>query len=48
MRLATVEQAWFRVALAGEDVPRLYRGEGEDEFDAAVGDPALRPHRAPA
>lgn len=39
--LATVEQAWFRVALAGEDVPRLYRGEGEDEFDAAVGDPAV-------
>jgi hypothetical protein len=39
--LATVEQAWFRVALAGEDVPRLYRGEGEDEFDGAVGDPAV-------
>ncbi len=39
--LATVEQAWFRVAMAGEDVPRLYRGEGEDEFDGAVGDPAV-------
>jgi uncharacterized damage-inducible protein DinB len=39
--LATVEQAWFRVAMAGEDVPRLYRGEGEDEFDGAVADPAV-------
>ena len=39
--LATVEQAWFRVAMAGEDVPRLYRGEGEDEFDGVVADPAL-------
>ena len=35
--LATVEQAWFRVAMAGEDVPRLYRGEGEDEFDGVRG-----------
>ena len=39
--LATVEQAWFRIAMAGEDVPRLYRGEGEDEFDGVVADPAL-------
>ena len=39
--LATVEQAWFRVAMAGQDVPRLYRGEGEDEFDGVVADPAL-------
>src|SRR3954452_11043457 len=38
--LATVEQYWFRVALAGEEVERLYRGEGNDEFDDAVGDPA--------
>jgi uncharacterized damage-inducible protein DinB len=36
--MATVEQAWFRVAMAGENVPRLYRGEGEDEFDGAVAD----------
>jgi hypothetical protein len=35
--LATVEQYWFRVALAGEQVERLYRGEGNDEFDDAVG-----------
>ena len=38
--LATVEQYWFRVALAGEEVERLYRGEGNDEFDDAVGDVA--------
>ena len=38
--LATVEQYWFRVAMAGDDVERLYRGEGNDEFDDAVGDPA--------
>jgi uncharacterized damage-inducible protein DinB len=36
--MATVEQAWFRVAMAGENVPRLYRGDGEDEFDGAVAD----------
>jgi hypothetical protein len=39
--MATVEQAWFRVAVAGEDVPRLYRGEGQDEFDGAVADPVV-------
>ena len=39
--LATVEQAWFRVAMAGEDVPRLYRDGGEQEFDGAVGDPEV-------
>jgi uncharacterized damage-inducible protein DinB len=39
--LATVEQYWFRVALAGEELERHYRGEGEDEFDGAVGDPAV-------
>jgi uncharacterized damage-inducible protein DinB len=38
--LATVEQYWFRVALAGHQVVRLYRGEGNDEFDDAVGDDA--------
>jgi uncharacterized damage-inducible protein DinB len=38
--LATVEQYWFRVAMDGQDVVRLYRGEGDDEFDDAVGDPA--------
>ncbi|MCW2847352.1 MAG: hypothetical protein JWR90_1326 [Marmoricola sp.] len=39
--LATVEQAWFRIAMAGEDVPRLYRGDGENEFDDAGSDPAV-------
>ena len=38
--LATVEQYWFRVAMAGEQVERLYRGEGNDEFDDAVADAA--------
>ena len=38
--LATVEQYWFRVAMAGEDVTRLYRTEGDDEFDGVVADPA--------
>jgi uncharacterized damage-inducible protein DinB len=38
--LATVEQYWFRVALDGQAVVRLYRGEGNDEFDDAVGEPA--------
>jgi uncharacterized damage-inducible protein DinB len=38
--LATVEQHWFRVAMNGEPVERLYRGEGNDEFEDAVGDPA--------
>ena len=39
--LATVEQAWFRVAMAGQDAPRLYRDGGEQEFDGAVADPAV-------
>ena len=41
--LATVEQYWFRVASEGNDVPRLYRGDGgeELEFDGAVADPAV-------
>lgn len=38
--LATVEQYWFRIALDGQQVERLYRGEGNDEFDDAVGDPS--------
>jgi uncharacterized damage-inducible protein DinB len=39
--LATVEQHWFRVAMAGEQVDRLYRDEGEEEFDGAVADPTV-------
>jgi uncharacterized damage-inducible protein DinB len=39
--MATVEQAWFRVAMAGVEVPRLYRDGGEEEFDAVVADPAM-------
>jgi uncharacterized damage-inducible protein DinB len=39
--LATVEQYWFRIAMAGEEVERLYRGEGEDEFEGAVPDQAV-------
>jgi hypothetical protein len=38
--LATVEQYWFRIAMDGQQLERLYRGEGNDEFDDAVGDPA--------
>jgi hypothetical protein len=38
--LATVEQYWFRIAMAGEPVERLYRGEGNDEFDDALPEPA--------
>jgi uncharacterized damage-inducible protein DinB len=38
--LATVEQYWFRVALDGQHVERLYRGVGNDEFDDAEADPA--------
>jgi uncharacterized damage-inducible protein DinB len=39
--LASVEQYWFRRVLAGEEGPRLYRGEsGEHEdFDDAIADP---------
>ena len=37
--LAGVEQAWFRIRMAGADVPRVYRAAGEpDEFDGATGD----------
>jgi uncharacterized damage-inducible protein DinB len=38
--LATVEQYWFRIAMNGAEVARLYRGEGIDEFDDAVGEQA--------
>jgi uncharacterized damage-inducible protein DinB len=38
--LATVEQYWFRIAMNGDSVERLYRGEGNDEFDDAIADPA--------
>jgi uncharacterized damage-inducible protein DinB len=39
--LASVEHFWFRRVLAGEEGPRLYRGEsGEHEdFDDAIADP---------
>ncbi|NUT35633.1 MAG: DinB family protein [Hamadaea sp.] len=41
--LAKVEQYWFRIHMAGEDVPRLFRsGEDRDEdFNGAVGDPEV-------
>ena len=43
--LATVEQYWFRVAMAGEQVERLYRGEGNDEFDGRRRRPGVRGRR---
>jgi uncharacterized damage-inducible protein DinB len=41
--LAGTEQAWFRLVLAGQDVPRLYRSEAEPnaDFTGAVADPAV-------
>lgn len=40
--LAGVEQTWFRIRLAGNDIPRHYRDEGSDgEFDGAVGEPMV-------
>jgi uncharacterized damage-inducible protein DinB len=41
--LADVEQHWFRLVLAGQDAPHLYRTpEGKsDAFDGAVPDPAV-------
>ncbi len=37
--LADVEQTWFRIRLAGHDLPRHYRNAGPDgEFDGAVAD----------
>jgi hypothetical protein len=41
--LAGVEQYWFRIVLAGQDVPRRYRpqaGQNQD-FDGAVADPGV-------
>jgi uncharacterized damage-inducible protein DinB len=38
--LADVERGWFRVRMAGLDVPRLFRGADHDgDFDGAVPDP---------
>ncbi|GAA1813966.1 DinB family protein [Luedemannella flava] len=41
--MADVERNWFRVVLAGQDVPRLYRKETDRDadFDGAVADPAV-------
>jgi hypothetical protein len=41
--LAGVEHYWFRIVLAGQDLPRLYRPEGRpnDDFEGAVADPAV-------
>jgi hypothetical protein len=41
--MAGVEQAWFRLRMAGQEVPRLYRSDGElaGEFTGAVGDPEV-------
>jgi uncharacterized damage-inducible protein DinB len=41
--LAECEQAWFRIIMAGQNVPRSYRSEAEPnaEFDGAVADPAV-------
>ena len=44
--LAGVEQGWFRRRMAGLDVPPLFRAgdDAQDEFDGAVGDPAVVEH----
>lgn len=41
--LAGVEQFWFRTVLAGQDVPRHYRPDGDrdGEFTGAVADPEV-------
>ena len=41
--MAAVEQTWFRIRLAGQDVPRMYRTEADrdDDFNGAVADPAV-------
>lgn len=41
--LANVEQTWFRLRMAGQDVPRLYRSEDNPngDFDDATADPAM-------
>ena len=38
--LAGVEQYWFRIYFAGEDVARLYRADGRTEWDVEP-DPAM-------
>jgi uncharacterized damage-inducible protein DinB len=40
--MAGVEQAWFRIVLAGQRVPRHYRSEADPngDFNGAVADPA--------
>jgi len=38
--LADVERGWFRVRMAAQDAPRLFRGADHDgDFDGAVPDP---------
>jgi uncharacterized protein DUF664 len=41
--LAGVEQVWFRIRMAGQNVPRHYRRDGQrdQDFDGAVGDPEV-------
>jgi hypothetical protein len=41
--MANVEQAWFRLRMAGEDAPRHYRSDADPagEFNGAVPDPAV-------
>jgi uncharacterized damage-inducible protein DinB len=41
--MAKVEQTWFRIRMAGEQVPRHYRTEDRPDmdFEDAVGDPAV-------
>jgi hypothetical protein len=38
--LAKVEQIWFRITMAGSDIPRLYVSDDDPagDFDGAVGD----------
>lgn len=41
--LAGTEQYWFRIVVAGQDVPRLYRTDAapNGDFEGAVADPAV-------
>lgn len=41
--MADVERYWFREVMAGQDAPRHYPRDSDrdDEFDGAVGDPAV-------
>jgi uncharacterized damage-inducible protein DinB len=41
--MADVERVWFRIRMAGFEVPPLYRTEdnGDVDFDGAVADPAV-------